>query len=94
MFKYEKFLQRPIKISNPNPRLANIVITQYGGANGNCLSDGKKRRLFIHKNQIAKEDHNFMVFFYARKQEKEVIAIWNFITRTKRNSSSFTGYRS
>lgn len=34
MFKYEKFLQRPIKISNPNPRLANIVITQYGGPNG------------------------------------------------------------
>ena len=38
MFKYEKFLQRPIKISKPNPRLANIVITQYGGADGNCLS--------------------------------------------------------
>ena len=34
MFKYEKFLQRPIKISNPNPRLANIVATQYGGPNG------------------------------------------------------------
>lgn len=34
MFKYEKFLQRPIKISKPNPRLANIVITQYGGPNG------------------------------------------------------------
>lgn len=34
MFKYEKFLQRPIKIKNPNPRLANIVVTQYGGPNG------------------------------------------------------------
>ena len=34
MFKYEKFLQRPIRISNPNPRLANIIITQYGGPNG------------------------------------------------------------
>ena len=34
MFKYEKFLERPIKISTPNPRLANIVITQYGGPNG------------------------------------------------------------
>ncbi len=38
MFKYEKFLQRPIKISKPNPRLANIVITQYGGAYCKCLS--------------------------------------------------------
>ena len=34
MFKYEKFLQRPIKISNPNPRLATVVMTQYGGPNG------------------------------------------------------------
>ena len=38
MFFYEKFLQRPIKIKNTNPRLANIIVTQYGGADGNCLS--------------------------------------------------------
>lgn len=34
MFSYEKFLQRPIRIKNPNPKLANIIITQYGGPNG------------------------------------------------------------
>lgn len=39
MFGYEKFLQRPIYIKNPNPQLANIIITQYGGANGElCAS--------------------------------------------------------
>ena len=38
MFSYNKFLQRPICIKKPNPQLANIVITQYGGADGNCLS--------------------------------------------------------
>ena len=32
MFEYNKFLEFPIKIKNPNPRLANIIITQYGGA--------------------------------------------------------------
>lgn len=32
MFFYEKFLERPIKIKNPNPELANIIVTQYGGA--------------------------------------------------------------
>ena len=32
MFSYNKFLQRPINIKNPNPKLANIIITQYGGA--------------------------------------------------------------
>ena len=34
MFKYDKFLEYPVKVCKPNPRLANVVITQYGGANG------------------------------------------------------------
>lgn len=34
MFSYNKFLEHPIKIKNPNPKLANIVITQYGGPYG------------------------------------------------------------
>ncbi len=38
MFSYDKFLQFPINIKKPNPRLANIIITQYGGAYCKCLS--------------------------------------------------------
>ncbi len=34
MFEYKKFLQHPIKIKKTNPRLANIIITQYGGPHG------------------------------------------------------------
>lgn len=34
MFSYEKKLQYPVRIKNPNPRLASVVITQYGGADG------------------------------------------------------------
>ena len=34
MFSYNKFLQYPVKICKPNPRLANVVVTQYGGPNG------------------------------------------------------------
>ena len=34
MFSYNKFLQYPIKVCKPNPRLANVVVTQYGGPNG------------------------------------------------------------
>ncbi len=39
MFSYDKFLQFPINIKKPNPRLANIIITQYGGAYCKCLSN-------------------------------------------------------
>ena len=31
MFQYDKKLQYPVKIEKPNPRLAAIVISQYGG---------------------------------------------------------------
>lgn len=31
MWVYEKRLQYPVKIKNPNPALAKIIMTQYGG---------------------------------------------------------------
>lgn len=34
MFVYEKKLQYPVKIANPNPALAKFIITQYGGPDG------------------------------------------------------------
>lgn len=34
MFIYEKRLQYPVKIKNPNPALAKIIISQYGGPDG------------------------------------------------------------
>ena len=32
MFVYEKKLQYPVKIKNCNPKLAAVIISQYGGA--------------------------------------------------------------
>ena len=34
MWIYEKKLQFPVKIKNPNPRLAQIIISQLGGPDG------------------------------------------------------------
>ncbi|MEG0321977.1 MAG: manganese catalase family protein, partial [Oscillospiraceae bacterium] len=34
MFVYEKKLQYPVKIKNTNPQLATLIITQYGGPDG------------------------------------------------------------
>lgn len=31
MFVYEKRLEYPVKIKNTNPRLASLIISQYGG---------------------------------------------------------------
>lgn len=34
MFSYEKSLQYPVKIANPNPALAKFIMSQYGGPDG------------------------------------------------------------
>jgi spore coat protein JC len=34
MFVYNKKLQYPVKIDRPNPRLAAVIISQYGGPDG------------------------------------------------------------
>ena len=34
MFSYEKMLQYPVRIKNPNPKYAQIIISQLGGADG------------------------------------------------------------
>lgn len=31
MWNYEKRLQYPVNISNPNPKLAQLIISQFGG---------------------------------------------------------------
>lgn len=34
MWSYQKRLQYPVRIKNPNPKLASFIISQYGGPNG------------------------------------------------------------
>ena len=38
MWKYEKKLQYPINIKNPNPKYAQIIISQYGGPDGELVA--------------------------------------------------------
>ena len=37
MFVYQKKLQYPVRIRNTDPRLASIIISQYGGPDANRL---------------------------------------------------------
>lgn len=34
MWTYEKFLEYPVRIKNPNPAMAQLIISQYGGPDG------------------------------------------------------------
>lgn len=37
MWVYQKSLQYPVKIKNPNPNYAQIIVSQLGGLDGICL---------------------------------------------------------
>ena len=34
MFIYDKKLQYPVKIATPNPKIAQLIATQFGGPDG------------------------------------------------------------
>ncbi len=34
MWQYQKKLQYPVKIKNPNPKFAKIIASQFGGPDG------------------------------------------------------------
>ncbi len=38
MWSYQKKLQYPVNIKNTNPKLAQYIVSQYGGAYCKCLS--------------------------------------------------------
>lgn len=46
MFIYEKKLEFPVKIKQTNPNLSNLIITQFGGADGEL---GASLRYFSQK---------------------------------------------
>lgn len=48
MWSYDKKLQYPVKIARPNPALAKLIITQFGGPNFNRLRKFEAKSLGIH----------------------------------------------
>lgn len=46
MFVYEKKLQYPVRIKNCNPKLASVIISQYGGPYPVSLCSSKDQPTF------------------------------------------------
>ena len=55
MFVYEKKLQFPVKISTPNPNLAAMIISQYGGPDGEMGASMRylSQRYSMPDNKVA-----------------------------------------
>ena len=55
MFVYEKKLQYPVKIANTNPKLAGIVISQYGGPDTVEQQKDSFRAVVTEKRRLKKQ---------------------------------------
>ena len=59
MWIYEKKLQFPVKIKNPNPKMAQIIMSQYGGPDGELGASLRYlSQRFSMPNEIAKSTLN------------------------------------
>lgn len=55
MWNYEKRLQYPVKITKTNPQIAQIIISQYGGPDGELMASMRylAQRYTMPHNQVA-----------------------------------------
>ena len=59
MWVYEKKLQFPIRIKNPNPKMAQIILSQYGGPDGELGASLRYlSQRFSMPNEITKSTLN------------------------------------
>ena len=67
MFLYDKKLQYPVKIDKPNPRLAAIIISQYGGPDGELGASLRYlSQRFSMPNDICKAICNDIGSYYPK----------------------------
>lgn len=67
MFTYNKKLQYPVKIDKPNPRLANIIISQYGGPDGEL---GASLRYLSQRYSMPFEEPNGSSYNRTNREER------------------------
>ena len=70
MFVYEKKLQYPVKIDHPNPRLASIIISQYGGPDGEL---GASMRYLSQRYSMPFDESNGTTSYIKRTQHLMVL---------------------
>lgn len=55
MWNYEKRLQFPVKITKPNAKLAQVIISQFGGPDGELAASTRylSQRYSMPYNEVA-----------------------------------------
>lgn len=59
MWNYEKRLQYPINITQTNPQMAQVIISQFGGPNGKSPNgrEAVRKKVFLLKTLPAQKEY-------------------------------------
>ena len=52
MWNYEKRLEYPVNITTPNPKIAQIIMSQYGGPDGEMGASMRYLRSEEHTSEL------------------------------------------
>ena len=81
MFIYDKKLQYPVKIDRPNPKLASIIISQYGGPDGEL---GASLRYLSQRYSMPFDELKGLLTDIGTEESK-----WNRSVHTKNRAAEF-----
>lgn len=79
MFIYEKKLQYPVKIAQPNPRLASIIISQYGGPDGEL---GASLRYLSQRYSMPFDEQKGLLTDIGTEELEPQYCKWNVRTKS------------
>ncbi len=82
MWIYEKKLQYPVKIKNPNPKLAQIIISQLGGPDGELAASMR----YLHQRYSCPYDKITGILTDVGTEEL-AHRCWKYIKLTKKERS-------
>ena len=88
MWQYEKKLQYPINIKNPNPKYAQIIISQYGGPDGELEIHFCRTFLDWNKDVICLFSSTHILCFNTMNLTYSVVGSYNIIADFKHNFTS------
>lgn len=71
MFVYQKKLQYPVRIKNTNPKLASLIISQYGGPE--CQMGGRESVPEFVKKKIIFTLSSFHLLFIPTKDSPAIL---------------------
>ena len=71
MFVYQKKLQYPVRIKNTNPKLASLIISQYGGPE--CQRGGRESVPEFVKKKIIFTFSSFHLLFIPTKDSPAIL---------------------